>query len=74
MVSNEIFTDFDKEDNFKDCIRELNNELNSLNMRFILYFNDIYSACLYSLFLLDTKFADDVLNEWEDEYISLEEI
>lgn len=67
----EIFSDYDGEDNFRDYIRNLNAQLSVLDMQLILFFNDVYVQCSYFLFLVDRETAARITKEWDDSDLEL---
>jgi len=69
FVSADIFTDFDGEDNFMDYIAQLNLLVSALGLEIVVFFNDLYSACSFYIIVIDTKIAETVLNNWEDDNI-----
>lgn len=71
ITNEKIFTDFDGEDNFRDYLIKINVQLAAQDMQFILFFNDIYVQCTYSLFLLNIKLANQITKEWDDANIEL---
>jgi len=68
-----IFTDYDGEDNFQEYVKEINQKLNTIDMEIVVLFNDIYSACCYSLLLLNKELASELLSKWDDNSICIQE-
>lgn len=71
ITGEEVFTDFDGEDNFIEFIRNVNEQIKSYGMQMILFFQDVYVQCAYSLVLVDIDMADKVTKEWDDEVFEL---
>ena len=67
----DIFTDYDGDDNFTEYISQLNGLVSRYNMRIVVLFNDIYCACAYDLFILDTQTAETIMRSWNDDSIKL---
>lgn len=65
-----VFTDFDGIDNFRQYISDLNIMVEPLNLKFVVFFNDLYSGCTYHLFILDKDFVQVLISEWNDDIIS----
>ncbi|MCL2579772.1 MAG: hypothetical protein FWE32_07030 [Oscillospiraceae bacterium] len=67
----EIFTDFDGDDNFQEHLSEINQGLKPMGAKLVTFFNDIYYACTYTLFLLNNDFAEVIAQRWSDETVEL---
>ena len=71
FLDENIFTDYDGEDNFYNYIYLLNKILRQHNLQIILFFNNVYCACAYNLFLLRDTVADGITKEWQDNCIQM---
>ncbi|MDR0524533.1 MAG: hypothetical protein LBG90_01505 [Spirochaetaceae bacterium] len=66
-----VYTDYDGEDNFREYISKLNGILIHYKLKIVIFFNDLYCVCAYNLFLLDISFVDHIINEWQDDDIQI---
>jgi len=71
FASANIFTDFDGEDNFMDYIAQLSLLVSAVDMEIIVFFSDLYSACAFYIIVIDADIAETVLNNWEDDSITI---
>jgi len=68
----DIFTDYDGDDNFMDYISQLNQFIFPLNMKIVVFFDDIYYACAFHILVLNAEIAEIILNSWNDDSIHIE--
>lgn len=66
LLEQEIFTDFDGEDNFRDCVLQLNELLDPFGLKLVVFFSDNYWAAGYFIILVARGFAEGVLKDWSD--------
>jgi hypothetical protein len=71
QLNENVYTDYDGEDNFSEYISKLNDILIHYKLKMIIFFNDVYCACAYNLFLLDVSFVKNIVNEWQDDDIQI---
>ena len=71
QLNKNVYTDYDGEDNFFEYISNLNDILVNYKLKTVIFFNDVYCACTYNVFLLDISFLDNIVNEWQDNDIKL---
>ena len=70
-LDEDVYTDYDGEDNFCKYVSELNDILKQYDLKIVVFFNDEYWACIYNLFLLDVLVGNIVINEWQDDDIEI---
>jgi hypothetical protein len=67
----EVFSDYDGDDNFVEYIERINARLQLSNMTIVVFFNDVYSACTYHIFIVEARLYKKILCEWKDKEIHL---
>lgn len=66
-----IAADIDNNQNFKNYLTVLNNELNRMGFEICVLFHDIYCEGVYTLFVYNRKFSKKIWNELENNDISI---
>lgn len=62
-----IYTDYDGKDNFAKSLKKINQVLSAHHLQLVVFENDVYCACEYTILLLGQSFADTVAASWESD-------
>ncbi len=67
IAGDTFYTDGGNKDTFKESIINFNKILDTHNLRFVVFEDDVYCECLYTVLLLQKNIANDIFDIWESE-------